>query len=315
MRQLAVAQRANWFGLATLVVPSEGAPLLAQLEPPVQGLVVPPLAAEAEAEWLLERFGTQAIYFVDSYRLPPPFYERLFTAARVVAFEDGERQPTASMVVKPRPADDDPPPGVLEGCDYIPVRSAFMRQHRVSFGSGTRHLVICFGASDPTGGASTILSRLLDIPPHGWRISVVRGLLQTVADVYAVDALRARGWRVDELFAPDMPGLLASADAAVVAAGSILWELATLGIPTLAYTVVDNQDRNARWLAEEGCIAGGGRLGLDPPAERAALTQLLSDEAGREALGRALASTVDGLGAQRILDAALELSQPLRRAG
>lgn len=297
MRQLAVAQRAVKHGAATMLVPAQGEPLLAQLAPAIEGLLLPGLAPMEEAAWIRARFGSEAHVFVDSYQLPIEYYAAF--GARCIAFEDGERDLPAGLVVKPRPrlrpCKD---PRVLEGTEYIPVREAFTAAPAATRSGG--HLVICFGASDPTGGTAEVLARLPAEPPPGWRVTVVRGPLHREVALPSLPR-----WHVEVVVSPDMPTLLGSADAAIVAAGSIVWELAVLGVPTMAFSVVDNQDRNANWLRETGCIAGGWRLGSQPLTEHTDVSTFLADAAWRETLSEALHEQIDGLGAERIVAAAL----------
>ena len=87
-----------------------------------------------------------------------------------------------------------------------------------------------------------------------------------------------------------------------------MWELATVGVPTAAFSVVANQDRNARWLADHGCIAGGWRLGTQPIAESADLVAFLTNSQWRKSLADALSQQVDGRGAERVVEAALALT-------
>lgn len=303
MRQLAVAQRAAAYGPATILVPSEGQALFEQLDPGIRGVVLPEMDPADEAKWILERFGTTAIYIVDSYHLPTEFYAALSKHGRCVAFDDGDRTLPAALTVRPRPGGTSAA-GVLEGYEYIPVRRGFERRGQTACG---QHLVICFGASDPTGATQTLLSRLPTASVEGWRMTVVRGPLAK-REALGLQRLTNGGWTIDVVRAPDMPALLRSADAAVVAAGSIVWELAAIGVPTAAFSVVDNQDRNARWLAEHGCIGGGWRLGTQPIAESADVVALLTDTAWRHSLGEALSERIDGRGASRIVEAALSLT-------
>ncbi len=302
MRQLAVAQRAKRYGAATIAVPPEGHALLEHLEPGVDGLVLPELRPHDEAAWLLERFGPSPVYIVDSYRLPASYYESLSSASQCIAFDDGDRSLPASLTVRPRPGGNSND-ATLEGCAYIPIRRGFTPRSHSADG---RRLVVCFGASDPTGATAKVLARLPADASGSWRMTVVRGPLAP-NDRLGLERLRDGGWSIDVVHSPDMPALLSTADAAIVAAGSIVWELAAVGVPTAAFSVVDNQDANARWLADHGCIAGGWRLGTQPIAESADLVAFLTNAPWRQSLADALSQQIDGRGAQRVVEAALAL--------
>ena len=303
MRQLAVAQHAARHGTATVLVPAEGQALLEHLDPGIRGLVLPPLQPADEAAWMLEQFGRSALYFVDSYELPAAYYDALSTKSRCIAFADDDRALPASLTVRPRPGDGTRDSD-LEGCAYIPVRQGFAHRERSDDG---RRLVVCFGASDPTSATATLLSRLPTEAIGGWNVTIVRGPL-TANDDLSLGRLTDGGWAIDVARSPDMPTLLANADAAIVAAGSVVWELAVVGVPTVAFSVVDNQEHNARWLAERGCIAGGWRLGTQPIAESADVIAFLENASWRQSLAESLSEQVDGQGGRRIVEAALALN-------
>lgn len=302
MRQLAVAQHAKRHGSVTILVPSEGRVLLEHLDPEIRGFVLHDQQPLDEAAWMLETFGPSAIYVVDSYRLPPEYYDALARRSRCVVFDDGERDLPAALTVRPRPGSS-ARASVLEGCAYIPVRQNFSRRTTTR---GARNLIVSFGASDPTGATATALSRLPAETLGDWRLTVVRGPLASCDDL-GLERLRDGGWTIDVVRSPDMPSLLATADAAVVAAGSIVWELAAVGVPTAAFAVVDNQARNARWLSEHRCIAGGWRLGARPIMESADLIAFLTNAQWRESLVDTLSGQIDGSGGRRVVEAALAL--------
>ncbi len=303
MRQLAVAQRAKRHGATTIAVPPEGHALLEHLGPGIRGLVLPELQPHDEAAWILDRFGRVPVYIVDSYCLPASYYERLSSKGHCIAFDDGDRSLPASLTVRPRPGESSNDT-ILEGCAYIPIREGFTSR---SGSNEARRLVVCFGASDPTGATATMLARLPVEALDSWRLTIVRGPLAANDDL-GLQRLTDGGWSIDVVHSPDMPTLLSSADAAVVAAGSIVWELAAVGVPTAAFSVVDNQDQNARWLADHGCVAGGWRLGTQPVAESADLIAFLTNAQWRHSLADALSQQVDGRGAERVVNAALALT-------
>lgn len=302
MRQLAVAQRATRYGAATILVPAEGRALLEHLDPGIAGITVPQRQPLEEAAWVLDRFGPSATYIIDSYVLPAAYYDALSRNGRCIAFDDGDRTLPASLTIRPRPGDASSDT-TLEGCAYIPIREGFTSK---TASRGTRRLVVCFGASDPTGATATVLSRLpVDSIP--WHMTVVRGPLAP-NDALGLGRLRDGGWAIEVVHSPDMPSLLSSADAAIVAAGSIVWELAAVGVPAAAFSVVANQDRNARWLAERGCIAGGWRLGTRPVTESVDLFAFLTKSQWRQSLTDQLSQHIDGRGAERVVEAALALT-------
>ncbi|WP_277068816.1 spore coat protein [Saccharomonospora viridis] len=103
-----------------------------------------------------------------------------------------------------------------------------------------------------------------------------------------------------------LPERLATADLAVSAAGVTLLEACCIGVPTALVLLVDNQEAGYRAAVEQGFAVGLGRAGaLDDATETATetLARLLGDPARRERLASAAADVVDGLGADRVLEA------------
>jgi spore coat polysaccharide biosynthesis predicted glycosyltransferase SpsG len=100
-----------------------------------------------------------------------------------------------------------------------------------------------------------------------------------------------------------LPELMAGADLVVTAAGSAVWELLHLGVPTALTWVADNQ-----LIGYEELVGRGVAAGLGPAADAAAvgvLARLLADPAAREEHGRRGRGLVDGKGRERVADALL----------
>ena len=301
MRQLALAQEASSRGRVTMLMPETAHNLAREIGDEVTSETLPKLGTEAEVRWLSNRFGSGSIFFVDSYELPLEYYDRLARIAFVVAFEDGERELASQLVVKPRPRESNANAGemVLEGCEFIPVRRGFRsgdsrKQPRET--GGKRRLLICFGASDVTASMPKLLSRLPVAAAANWVLAIVVGPLSAdvASDALPLSELSARGWEVELHNSPNMASLMANVDAAVVACGSVVWELASLAVPTLAYAVVENQERNATLLRERACIATLEDLPV-----------FLEDRELLASLSTRLHALVDGRGAERVVDAAI----------
>ena len=99
----------------------------------------------------------------------------------------------------------------------------------------------------------------------------------------------------------DMSAAMASADLTVSAAGSTLWELAYMGVPTIALVVADSQRPAARAYAAQGC---GPVLDLadDGWADRLPreIARLTADAALRQGLATRGRQLVDGMGVVRV---------------
>jgi RimJ/RimL family protein N-acetyltransferase len=90
------------------------------------------------------------------------------------------------------------------------------------------------------------------------------------------------------------------------AAGTSVWELACVGAPTAIVAVTENQRTGYERAVAAGIAVGLGPLDAVRAADDdavAALRGLVADPARRAAVGRAGRALVDGLGADRVLDA------------
>lgn len=99
-----------------------------------------------------------------------------------------------------------------------------------------------------------------------------------------------------------MPDLMAWADIAISAAGSTVWEMAFMGLPTLLIVVAKNQRPTAELLSEQNLIQYLGLTAQIWPADIAHQLQvLLSDEAQRRYMSQQGQKLIDGQGSTRIL--------------
>lgn len=104
----------------------------------------------------------------------------------------------------------------------------------------------------------------------------------------------------------DLPALAADAEVVVSAAGTTVAELACVGVAVALIAVVDNQREGY-----DRIVAAGLAVGLGGPEDvrgrstdaRAALRDLVVDRSARDRMARAASEAVDGVGADRIVDA------------
>ncbi|MFC4854664.1 GNAT family N-acetyltransferase [Actinophytocola glycyrrhizae] len=209
----------------------------------------------------------------------------------VVSMEDGTfGRRRADVVVDanlyevPRP--DDGSPVVLRGPAYAPLR-AEIRAARAARrgGSVPPKVVVVMGGGAAPSSVAAALTALRDtgVP----------------AEVVAISAVPVPGFDVTPP-TPSVPSLFASADLVVSAAGVTLMELCCIGVPTALVRIADNQAAGYEAAVGRGLAAG---LGTDPRSHVPELRALLRDANARKALGDKAKKTVDGRGADRVLDA------------
>jgi spore coat polysaccharide biosynthesis predicted glycosyltransferase SpsG len=218
---------------------------------------------------------------------------------RLVVFDDRELLTgTADVVVQPslptwsgRAAAD----VVLAGYRYVPIDEGYVGLTGLDVRGTDRPTVfVCFGGSDPDDVTGRLAPAIAADPR--WEAEVVVGA-----------GYRARQERLSFEPIRDPPDLvdrLARCDIAVTAAGTMKFEAACLGRPTLIVGAADDQlavgppfasTGAARWL-------GDGR-DVDRAAVVAAIAELASDVDGRMSMAARARATVDGRGAERIAQA------------
>jgi RimJ/RimL family protein N-acetyltransferase len=115
--------------------------------------------------------------------------------------------------------------------------------------------------------------------------------------------------------ASDIAGLLAKADLAIGAGGTMNWERACLGVPTVAFGIAPNQRKGLDALIEAGCVLGISEM-QTPDIERmeACVSSALGNPPLLRGLARRTAALTDGLGAERVADAMIPAPLAFRRA-
>src|SRR5262249_31311694 len=103
--------------------------------------------------------------------------------------------------------------------------------------------------------------------------------------------------------ATDMAQLMGWADVAITAGGSTCWELACLGLPSVALVLAQNQREIACALAECGAVINlGDASQIETGAITDALLRLIADTLLRSHMHEVGRGLVDGKGALRVVD-------------
>jgi UDP-2,4-diacetamido-2,4,6-trideoxy-beta-L-altropyranose hydrolase len=135
---------------------------------------------------------------------------------------------------------------LLLGPSYAPLRREFRHgpAGMPQPAPEDAHILLTFGGSDPAGLTLPVARALLDTLPAAAKLDIVIG--GALADVTDIEQLvRGHADRVRlHRNTTRMAKLMRRATLAVTAAGSTLWELAYLTVPTIAVVVADNQAGN-----------------------------------------------------------------------
>ncbi|TDD39587.1 spore coat protein [Nonomuraea terrae] len=181
----------------------------------------------------------------------------------------------------------------LAGARYVLLRDSVRSRRRVAHDGEVPRVLCFFGGTDSAGVAPAWAAALR---------ATGRPFDGTVVSPEPFEA----GGPITVIPPTDrLPELMAGADLVVTAAGSAVWELLHLGVPTALTWVAANQLIGYEELVGRGVAAG---LGDVPDAGSVAvLAGLLAGPAVREEHGRRGRGLVDGRGRERVADALLEI--------
>lgn len=281
-----------------------------------------PLPADVPIESEPERLASRAVrspdlVISDHYELGPAWWERVASRlpkATRMAIEDNAESPVAVDVLLDQnlgalsrpdrvvPSPGRPAPRILAGPEYALVRPEFAERRatlRPRDGVIRRILVFLSGADlhDVTSRAV----RALAGRPNAVDIVVGAAYPHTAGlrDLVADDPFMRL-----HVNTPRMADLMAEADLAIGAVGSATWERCTLGLPTIAITLADNQVVIERALVQAGAaVAIGWHHDVTAADISRAVDELVADPVRVAAMARAAARVTDGLGTGRVVAA------------
>lgn len=230
------------------------------------------------------------VVVVDSYRFRADDRER-FRGDIVVAIDDCRRGLAVDLLVDPSPgseaAQHDAAGRVLAGARYALVDSRLAglavrpTPERVSI------VVVATGAADRDGGGQVIAEALVEAEPL-LTVQLVLGPWGCEWEPPGVDVVRTRD---------GLGSVLAGADLVVTGGGVTMLEALSLGRPTVAIVLAENQR-----LAVEAAAAAGAVLVATIETASLRVLSAVGDPALRSSLARAGSGLVDGKGAQRVAD-------------
>jgi UDP-2,4-diacetamido-2,4,6-trideoxy-beta-L-altropyranose hydrolase len=264
------------------------------------------LARELHAEWVV----------VDGYQFSGDYHRALKAGGCKVLFVDDYGHAghySADLVLNQNVGaneglykDRESYTRLLLGTRYCLLRREFnsWRGWKREIPATGRKVLIAMGGSDPDNFTQVAMRALRLVGMPGLETTVVVGgsnphwaSLQKSASEFAGSLQLRRG-------VTDMAEVLAGADVAVSAAGTVCWEMCLLGLPALLIHVAENQRAVAEGLDWQGCAIHLGNL-RDVSAEKVAsqLQRLLDSLETRRSLSQHARELVDGEGAKRIASA------------
>lgn len=269
---------------------------------------------------LCEAHGTRHVV-MDDYRVDPGYQQTLraagvrwlqqFDASRPWMFQPDllvnaspfeQRAQYLPWLVEPERTQ------TLFGPTYAVLRPAFAEIEARADGRPVRRLLVAFGGGDDRGAIDQALRTLAGKLGAGVTLVIVSGGGNPRrAAIAAAAAALPEGQAEFHVNPPDMAGLMRDCDLALIGGGTMSYEAAICGLPTVFVGLAPNQERPCRgWQT----LTGAPFLGLvgqvDDSRLYDAVSELVEDDDRRRAMAARGRALVDGQGTQRLTDALLE---------
>jgi len=195
---------------------------------------------------------------------------------------------------------------LLLGTRYVLLRREFLgwKDWRRDIPEVARRVLVTLGGGDPENYTLKVIQALQKVDVSGLEATVVIGASNPHADVLEAAIGQSRIPIHLSPNARNMPELMAWADLAVSAGGSTVWELAFMGVPTIALVLADNQQYIVRELNRAGITLDlGWCTGMSSVDIGAAFMQLSRALGVRMEMIQRGQQLVDGRGGQRVISA------------
>ncbi|MBA4407775.1 hypothetical protein C0389_10905 [bacterium] len=269
---------------------------------------------------LLGKIRGSEIVIIDSYLAPLDLYKKIAACATFPIYIDDHMRldyPDGAVLngaINAEQMNYPLKPGIsyLLGPRYIPLRKDFWQGREKVIKSEIQSVLITFGGQDLGNLTPRMLRLLARSQPELNKKIVIGSGFKNLDLIY-----EAKDNQTEIYHSPsgaEMARIMFESDIAISAAGQTIYELARVGVPTIAISVAENQRNNlAGWIKEEFLTAD---FGLETVNLENRLLVVLTNYNKREVrlklstIGR---KKVDGLGSRRVVQSILE--QMINRNG
>lgn len=190
----------------------------------------------------------------------------------------------------------------LFGPNYALLRNEFLifRQKVTIRSAPVKRILVLMGGVDQFNITSKVLYAL-EYAKKSFEVDVVIGIQHPAADMVR-EICVANSYRL-YIQPSNIAALMADADISVGSAGSTSWERCALGLPSICFTLAENQIPIAENLEQaEIIINGGDGIMISASGIQQILEDLLNDPQKINALSSKAMKLVDAIGARKVTD-------------
>ena len=205
---------------------------------------------------------------------------------------------------------------LLLGCSYAPLRRNFRAISVHKIHDTVTDVLLLTGGGDGYHVALKFINEVMQ-QLYKWKditFHIVCGRFSTDRE-----ELERKSYELENIkiysHVENIEQLMQTADIAILAGGSTLYELCACGTPSITYSIADNQLRNVKKFDQLGLMdySGDVRDGFEYEDLLKRLSELADNCEKREKQSRQMRQMVDGLGARRIAEALSEISGGVHR--
>lgn len=192
----------------------------------------------------------------------------------------------------------------LLGCNYTMLRDEFRKVNSKQIKRRARDIMITFGGSDPF---LLTLKTLYYLKEECYNFHVVVGPSFSEDYVSKLRSYEAYS-NIYFYYNANMKSLMEKSDICISAAGSTLYELCVVGVPTLSVTIAENQNRVSEKFDELGITKNlGWHNEINKDKILTELKLLGKDYSKRKQISDKGRNLVDGKGTFRIVERILDI--------
>ena len=178
---------------------------------------------------------------------------------------------------------------LLMGPDFVPLRREFWDKSQKNINEKVRHILVTTGVTNPNGTLERFAKLAKEAFPKSEIHVVVGSKSEFDQPCSALDVVGPQ---------KSLLPLMKKCDVCLTAAGTTIYELCAVGVPTFAVAIVDNQLDNAQAFMKRGL--GYGHVTEDADETLLADLAKLSNINVREQFSQRMRHTVSGNGAQKV---------------
>lgn len=144
----------------------------------------------------------------------------------------------------------------LVGNEFIPLRNDFWDISQLKIKDSIENILITMGGNDLRNLTPKILKLLNDKFPDITKKVIIADSFNNTSEIESL-----KNNSVDLIYSPnssEIINLMQSVDLAISASGQTLYELACVGVPTIAIGIIDNQKNNIKNWIKNGFIEYSG---------------------------------------------------------